>query len=242
MSAPRNPAASTLGMTATPGAPDPTTAATPFAAVDDASLVRRAQAGDRDAFVALYRRHVDDVYGFALRQLGSVQDAEDVTSETFLKVVAALATFDGRASFRTWLFAVARNQLRDRWRSERRRPRTVAFDDALAAEPGACDAADGASDGDGARGPHGASTEAAPTWPDGPVAALGRTVLDGLPSHYRRVLELRIGHGRSIRDVAEAMQTSPGNVKVLQHRALRRAALLASRLAPGDPPLSPTAR
>ncbi len=95
MSAPRNPAASTLGMTATPGAPDPTTAATPFAAVDDASLVRRAQAGDRDAFVALYRRHVDDVYGFALRQLGSVQDAEDVTSETFLKVVAALATFDG---------------------------------------------------------------------------------------------------------------------------------------------------
>lgn len=228
------------------------------AAGDDAELVQRAQGGDREAFVALYRRHVDAVYGYALRQLGDVQDAEDVTSETFLKVVAGLSSFDQRASFRTWLFTIVRNQLRDRWRAERRRPRTVAFDEVLDAVPGGATAEgdahrrtavggrDDARSGDVDGGPDGAPARAAagrregdPSDDDTPASALGadgQAVIAALPERYRRVLLLRVGHGRSVKDVAEAMGTTPGNVKVLQHRALKRAAALAESLAPDPPP------
>ena len=52
-------------------------------------------------------------------------------------------------------------------------------------------------------------------------------VLDGLPDNYRRVLELRFLHGRSIREAAGEMGVSLANAKVLQHRALRLAAQIS---------------
>lgn len=201
-------------------------------AVDDAALVRRAQSGEREAFIALYRRYVDEIYGYAYRQLGDVQDAEDVTSETFLRLVTGLDHFDLRASFRTWLYTIARNLLRDRWRAEGRQPRTVPMDDrdgstgdyaadgweaAGADAPDDVPAAAAAIDGTGSR-----------------FADLGRRIMSALPANYRLVLTLRVAQGRSVRDVAELMGTTPGNVKVLQHRALKRAAALAAALEAGD--------
>lgn len=203
-------------------------------AVDDAALVRRAQAGEREAFIGLYRRYVDEIFGYAYRQLGDVQDAEDVTSETFLRLVTGLDGFDLRSSFRTWLYTIARNQLRDRWRAQGRRPRFVPIDDEDgSAEDDVVDGwnllAAGARDDDGAAAA--AIDEASSRW-----AALGRQVMAALPANYRLVLTLRVAQGRSVRDVAEIMGTTPGNVKVLQHRALKRAAALAATLEAGDIP------
>jgi len=176
---------------------------TELAALGDDLLVARATRGDREALVALYRRYADEVYGYLYNQLGSADDAEDVTSETFLRLVRAIDTFRGGSSFRTWLYAIARNQLRDHWRRNGRHAE-VALDLARAAADEA---------------------EVAPANPR--ASALGRAVLEALPENYRRVLELRIMQGRSVRDTAEALDLTPGNVKVLQHRALRRAAQIA---------------
>ena len=63
-----------------------------------------------------------------------------------------------------------------------------------------------------------------------------------LPESYRTVLTLRVADGRSIRDVAEAMNTTPGNVKVLQHRALKRAAAVAAALEASGAPVRAPAR
>src|SRR5512137_421174 len=82
----------------------------------DEALVARARRGDRAALVALYDRYVHEIYGYLLNQVGSTQDAEDITSEVFLRVIGALGGFRGHASFRTWLYAIARNQSRDYWR------------------------------------------------------------------------------------------------------------------------------
>lgn len=207
---------------------------------DDAALVQRAKAGDRDAFVTLYRRYVDELFGYAYHQLGDVQDAEDVTSETFLRLVTGLDGFDQRASFRTWLYTIARNQLRDRWRAQSRRPSLVPIDDD-AQDPAAIDGVDivdggGVADMDGAdAGDHPADGRSSADGADGiersrPWAALGRQVMAALPANYQRVLTLRVAQGRSIRDAAEVMGTTPGNVKVLQHRALKRAAAVAAAL------------
>lgn len=198
----------------------------------DESLVRRAQAGDREAFVAVYHRYVNEIFGYAYHQLGNAQDAEDVTSETFLRLVTALDGFDHRASFRTWLYTVARNQLRDRWRVQDRQPTLTLLDDVDASgarlEHDSIEWMDGVSADPDMAGDAAQMDAAATT--DSPWPALGKAVMAALPERYRTVLTLRIAHGRSIRDTAEAMGTTPGNVKVLQHRALKRAADVAAAL------------
>lgn len=62
----------------------------------------------------LIRRYYDHIYAFAYRKLGSVDDACDATQDIFIKAINALPTFDNRrAAFKTWLYAIASNHLRD---------------------------------------------------------------------------------------------------------------------------------
>jgi RNA polymerase sigma-70 factor (ECF subfamily) len=175
-------------------------------AVNDIRLVEQAQRGDREAFVALYHRYVNEIYGYLYNQIGDAHDAEDLTSETFLRLVRSLDSFAGRSSFRTWLYEIARNQLRDHWRRNGRRPRT--------------------SDLNGVAAPE---SEQAPS--GNPAAErLGRAILEALPPNYRRVLELRVIEGRSVKHTAEELGKTEANVKVLTHRALKRAEEIASTL------------
>jgi RNA polymerase sigma-70 factor, ECF subfamily len=73
----------------------------------DLELVRRAQAGDLDAFEALTSRYEQRVFSLARRMLRQEQDAEDVTQQTFLSALENLDGFRGEASFATWLFRIA---------------------------------------------------------------------------------------------------------------------------------------
>jgi RNA polymerase sigma factor (sigma-70 family) len=70
-------------------------------------LVRRAKAGDLDAFEALTTRYERRVYSLALRMLRQEQDAEDVTQQTFLSALENLSHIRGEASFSTWLLRIA---------------------------------------------------------------------------------------------------------------------------------------
>ena len=78
----------------------------------DATLVRRVLDGDARAFTILVDRHLQPCLRFATRMLGSSHDAEDVTQEALLRAYRALATYDPRNSFRTWLFAILVNRCR----------------------------------------------------------------------------------------------------------------------------------
>lgn len=99
----------------------------------DAELVRRVLEGDRSAFTPLVDRHAPDCLRFATRMLGNREDAEDAAQEAFLRAYRALARYDGRASFRTWLFTILVNQCRTASvRRARRWRRIVADDDAVA--------------------------------------------------------------------------------------------------------------
>jgi RNA polymerase sigma-70 factor, ECF subfamily len=68
-----------------------------------------ARRGDRQAFGRLVRRHQRRVYGTTLHILGNHADADDATQETFVRAYRALATFDGRSDFFTWLYRIAVN-------------------------------------------------------------------------------------------------------------------------------------
>ena len=87
----------------------------------DLADVRAAQ-DDRAAFAALYRRYLDPVYGYCFYLLGDHHDAEDATERTFLAALAALDRYrDEGATFRSWLFRIAHNQLANVLRARSRR-------------------------------------------------------------------------------------------------------------------------
>jgi RNA polymerase sigma-70 factor (ECF subfamily) len=73
---------------------------------DETDLARRAIA-DVEAFAELYRRHLTRVYRYHIAHVGSVKDAEDLTSQTFMAVLEGIRTFRGSGSFAAWLMGIA---------------------------------------------------------------------------------------------------------------------------------------
>jgi RNA polymerase sigma factor (sigma-70 family) len=78
---------------------------------DDQSLVIRARSGDRKALEDLVQRHQGWIYNIAVRMLFHPQDAEDATQEILLKALTRLSSFEGRSSFRTWLYRIVVNHV-----------------------------------------------------------------------------------------------------------------------------------
>lgn len=87
--------------------------------ISDRDLVRAAREGRTEAFDELARRYLPLVYRFLLRLTGDGHTAEDLSQETFLKVWKALGRFDVDKSFRTWIYAIARNVAVDHLRKKR---------------------------------------------------------------------------------------------------------------------------
>ncbi|MBI2751508.1 MAG: sigma-70 family RNA polymerase sigma factor [Burkholderiales bacterium] len=103
--------------------------------LDENECITRAQRGDVAAFSELVRRHQDRIYRFLVRLTRSVDDARDLTQETFLRAFQHLKGWQPDARFSTWLFRIARNQAFDLLR----RHQTVEFvmleEDATAPDP-----------------------------------------------------------------------------------------------------------
>ena len=99
----------------------------------DADLARRATTGEAEAFGVLYDRYVDAVYRYVFYRVRNEAEAEDVTSDVFLKALRAMPRYQPRQPFLAWLYRIARNSVIDRAR--RQRPQ-VPFED-LRLHPGA---------------------------------------------------------------------------------------------------------
>jgi RNA polymerase sigma-70 factor (ECF subfamily) len=176
----------------------------------DLDDVRAAQ-HDRAAFAALYRRYLDRVYGYCFYLLGDHHDAEDATERTFVAALGAIDRYrDEGASFRSWLFRIAHNQLVNALRT-RSRQRTSSLD--------------------------GAPEPMAPVGDPERLAGLAddarrlRAAVAALADDRRQVVVLRFVDGLSAREIGEVLGRSEGAVRVLQHRALRDLATLLEREA-----------
>jgi RNA polymerase sigma-70 factor (ECF subfamily) len=87
-----------------------------------AEVLSRVRAGDTDAWGELYRRYAPAIFRFCRRALPSREDAEDATTEIFMKVRLKLGTFDSSRPFTAWLYKVASNHCWDILRRRRLRP------------------------------------------------------------------------------------------------------------------------
>jgi RNA polymerase sigma-70 factor, ECF subfamily len=179
--------------------------------IPDAELVRRAQAGDLDAFEALTARHEQRVYSLAMRMLRHEQDAEDVTQQTFLSALENLGGFRGEASFSTWLLRIASHAALKVIR-KRKGLHTVSLEDAT----------EGSEHVDSV--PH---PEFIADWRQSPEQLVKRNetrrlldeALHTLDEKHRVVFLLRDVEGLSIKETAEALGLSEANTKVRLLRA-----------------------
>jgi len=192
----------------------------------DAELVRRAQAGDLNAFEQLALRHERRVYSLALRMTRHAQDAEDITQQTLLSAIEHLEGFRGESSFSTWLLRIATHAALKLIR-KRRGLDVVPLEE------------DPASDDPSPSLPH---PEYIADWRQSPaqlvhsheVQRLLDDALDALDEKHRPVFLLRDMEGLSIRETAEALGLSEANTKVRLLRArLQLRELLTQKL--GDP-------
>src|SRR3954467_7694712 len=109
-------------------------------------LVTRAQEGDRNALEELYLEHFDRIYSYLHMTVGNRHDAEDLTTQTFLRMLESIGKFRwGAAPFSAWLFRIAHNLAMDHFRSRRRwQPEEEVPepepDESTSAEAGALDA------------------------------------------------------------------------------------------------------
>ena len=103
-------------------------AVTPVGQDEDAALAVRASGGDVTAFGLLYDRHVDAVYRYVYFRVRDDAEAEDLTSDVFMRALKAMPRYEPRQAFLAWLYRIARNAVIDR---ARRGNRQVSFEDAL---------------------------------------------------------------------------------------------------------------
>src|SRR5688500_1979993 len=95
------------------------------AEADERAVVAAARAGDQGAFAALVEPHRRELQVHCYRMLGSFEDSEDLVQETFLRAWRKRASFEGRSSFRPWLYRIATRASLD---TLARRPRVPARD------------------------------------------------------------------------------------------------------------------
>ena len=180
---------------------------------EDLALVRRAQAGDRSAFKALFERYHRRVYAVALGVLKVPQDAHDVVQEAFVKVYKHLPDFQGASSFYTWLYRITMNLAIDQLRRKKTQ-RQVDYDDAVGRDSQADDPGHVAPTIDGGDPGHTHSRKE--------LAAKIQAALGTLPEYHQQVILLREVEGLSYEEIAKVMKVPKGTIMSRLFHARRK--------------------
>jgi RNA polymerase sigma-70 factor (ECF subfamily) len=164
-------------------------------------LVARAKQGDAEAFGALYDRYLDLVFRYVYYRVGARALAEDLVSETFLRALRRIGTFEWQGrDFAAWLVTIARNIVADHYKSGRFRLEVSTADmlDADRADEG---------------------IEAGVL--EGLTNATLLEAVKKLNDEQQECVVLRFLQGMSVAETAQAMGKNEGAIKALQYRAVR---------------------
>jgi RNA polymerase sigma-70 factor (ECF subfamily) len=171
----------------------------------DLELVKRAQAGDAEAFAALFYAHKGRVYSICLRMTNNTAQAEDLTQDAFLQVFRKLDTFKGNSALSTWLYRIAVNTVLMHFR--KRALKQISLD-----EPSNQDVKQVRREYGSRDGRLSGSVDR---------IALIRAIKD-LPAGYRTIFLLHEVEGYEHQEIAKILDCSVGNSKSQLHKAKLR--------------------
>ncbi|MCG8584672.1 MAG: sigma-70 family RNA polymerase sigma factor [Pirellulales bacterium] len=166
-------------------------------------LIKRCLAGHQDAMHALVQHYQSQVFGLCYRMLGSREDAEDATQETFVRVFKSLERWDSSRDFDPWLLAIAGNRCRTMLVRRSRRPTSTPLVDHLPDRTPDMQAAQN-------------------------LAEEVNLALEDLRDEYRQAFLLFHEQELSYAEIGAALECPVGTVKTWVHRARRE---LIERLA-----------
>lgn len=172
------------------------------------SDITRRRSQDVQEFQTFYQENLNLIYRYIYSKVGNREEAEDLTSQIFIKAVRGVDHERGQHSMQKWLFQVARTTIADYWRAHYRVPMS-SLEELLDA---------------GWEGPIEEEPIPVSTTPTERV----QRILRALPENYREVLTCRFLLNLTIKETSVRMGLTEANVKVLQFRALKRAADLES--------------
>jgi RNA polymerase sigma-70 factor, ECF subfamily len=166
---------------------------------EDEVLVTKVQAGDSAAFGTLYDNYIDKIYRFIYYKTFSKELAEDLTSDTFMKALEKIHTFDvKRGRFSTWLYQIARNTVIDYMRKSR--PEVSLEDDwDFGFDERTVERLDAISD-----------------------LKKVEAFLDTLPARSREIVTLRVWEGHSYAEIAELIGGTEASIKMSFSRTLKQ--------------------
>src|SRR6476469_7689802 len=182
------------------------------------SLIEQCLSGDQVAWETIVRQNWRKVFNVAYKFVGKHDEAEDLTQEIFLKIFKALATFDRRANFQTWIVSISRNLCIDHYRSVRKERQTIARDvDTNDLQPATPE-----------RGTYAAAEHQE-------LRAQLRTALETLPVTLRTAVVLRDLQELSYQEIADRLGLPEGTVKSRINRGRIELAHQLRRLQENQP-------
>ncbi|WP_413288770.1 RNA polymerase sigma factor [Bdellovibrio sp. HCB337] len=164
----------------------------------DLELVEEVKAGNRRSFSELVKRHQKGLLRMSLRFVKDLGTAEDVVQESFIKAYEKLHSFEGRASFKSWLFQIAVNNARNRIRDSRKN--MIDIENVQLA----------------------VGAEAESGMVHNAIAGMLQEEVDKLPDRQRTALVLRVYEDLSFKEIAEIMECPYDTAKANYRHALMR--------------------
>src|SRR6266704_6120574 len=178
----------------------------PMQAISVEPPLREFPLDRQQEFQKFYQENLGLIYRYVYNQVGNGEEAEDLTSQIFLKVVSSIDQERSRPSMQKWLYLIVRSTIADYWRARYRLPKS-SLDELLEA---------------GWEGPAEVEVIATSSGAEERVERL----LQALPEKYREVLKCRFLLKLTVKATALKLGVTEANVKVMQFRALKRAANL----------------
>lgn len=167
--------------------------------MEDIQLVQQAKNGDSNGVEALYRKYVDAIYRFCLRETNhDVAEAEDLTSEIFIEMAKSIRSFKGKSSFKNWLYAIAKNRIRH-WIRRKKAVKVTSLFDTIIDTPLLIDPEKQQE-----------------------VEKKIYKLLGKLNPRERELITLRYLRGYSLNEVAAKLGISVVNAKVISFRTIRK--------------------
>jgi RNA polymerase sigma-70 factor (ECF subfamily) len=167
---------------------------------------------NQDAFAEVFERYFDDVYRFIYAKVGKKEWAEDLTSETFIVLLKSIDKFDHSSKLKSFIIGIAVNKIRQFWQKKYKDKEEILYEDQIVC----LENDDEISIEDEEKREH--------------LLAMLDQVLEKLPENYRHVLTERFINELNIKQTAQKLKISEENVRVMQYRALKKAAEIGGEL------------